>query len=134
MITISLLVPALMLFGSPFEAAAKDATQGRPPMQLAVQALENRFIATGFILEVRPAPSGKGIKKFRFKIEKTARIEGFADFSAEYLGKEVEVASQIPLPPSLKPGATISVVLRVAGDEWHQSLFLVEVIDHESQR
>lgn len=123
----SLLSTALMLLGSPVDAARKESSPASPPVQLAVQALENRFIATGLILEILPASDNR-IQKFRLKIEKTARVEGFPDFGAAYSGREVEVLSAVPLPSSLKPGLSISVVLRLAGDEWHQSLFLVEVL------
>jgi hypothetical protein len=101
-------------------------------VHVAVVALENRFIATGVIISIQPP--AKGIHKFMVRIERTERLEGYANFGADYQGKEVEVLSEIGMPSSLKVGATVSVVLRVFGDEWRQSLFLVEVIQNESRK
>ena len=103
---------------------------GASTMQLAGVALENRFIATGVITSIQPP--AKNVHKFMLRIEKTEQLEGYANFGADYQGKEVEVSSQIGMPSPLKVGATVSVVLRIAGDEWQQVLFLVEVVKNGS--
>ena len=67
-------------------------------------------------------------------MEKAERLEGYANFGADYQGKEVEIVSDIGIRSSLTIGATVSVVLRVSGDEWQQTLFLVEVIKNGSTK
>ena len=45
------------------------------------------------------------------------------------MDKTVEIFSEIGIPSSFQVRMEISVVLRVSGDEWGQTLFLVEVIE-----
>lgn len=46
------------------------------------------------------------------------------------MGKEVEIFSEIGFPPTFQVGGEVFVVLRVSGDEWGQTLFLVGVIEN----
>ena len=65
--------------------------------------------------------------------EKQKKITPFKDypnFGQKYLRKEVEIFSEIGIPSPFEIGVEAFVVLRVSGDEWGQTLFLVEVIEN----
>lgn len=113
------------------QTASGVMQNGASIMQPAVIGLERRFIARGVIVRIQPP--AKGIHAFILKIAKTERLEGYANDGAEYQGKEVEILSEMGVPAAFKVGATVSVVLRFSGDEWQQSLFLVEVIHDRSR-
>lgn len=93
--------------------------------------IENRFIATGTILDIKRV--SKGVQKFTMKIKETKQFKDYPSFGGNYLGKEVEVFSEIGIPPSFRTGVEAFVLLRVSGDEWGQYLFLVEVIENEEK-
>ncbi len=95
---------------------------------LAVAVIENRFIARGIITDIKRA--SKGIQKFAMQIKKIEQCGDYPNFGSNYLGKEVEILSEIGIPVSFRVGAEVSVALRVSGDEWGQYLFLVEVIEN----
>jgi hypothetical protein len=90
------------------------------------------LIATGLIVDSRRTAAG--IQAYRMKIEKIGQVEGFPNMGAEYQGREKEFFSEIGAPAALQPGKRVTVMLRLAGDERHQALFLVEVIDDGSRR
>lgn len=125
-----LLALILSLAGTPRPASGSDAALGHP-VQMAVAALDNRFVATGVILDSKRTSTGMHV--FKMKIEKVGQVQGFADLGAEYQGLEKEFFSEIGAPPALTVGKRVSVILRVSGDEWRQILFLVEVIDNGSR-
>lgn len=95
---------------------------------LAVAIIENRFIAGGIITDIKRA--SKGMQKFTMQIKKIEQYGDYPNFGSNYLGKEVEIFSEIGIPSSFQVGAEVSVMLRVSGDEWGQYLFLVEVIEN----
>ena len=95
---------------------------------LAVAVIENRFIARGIITDIKRA--SKGIQKFAMQIKKIEQYGDYSNFGSNYLGKEVEILSEIGIPASFRVGAEVSVALRISGDEWGQYLFLVEVIEN----
>jgi len=64
------------------------------------------------------------------KIKKIKQFEDYQNFGGNYLGKEVEIFSEIGIPASFEAGAEVSVLLRVSGDERGQYLFFVEVIEN----
>ena len=108
------------------------APVGRPAGPSAPQAgiaLEQRFIANGTVLVVHPPV--KGMQRFVMHVGSVRPAAGYPDGGRAYAGKEVEVLSHGPLPASVRVNAKLSVVLRLVGDEWHQKLFLVEVMEHE---
>jgi hypothetical protein len=121
-----LVVTAIVLFGTICFGAPKNDAR---PVQMAGVVLENRFIAHGVVVDRHK--TSERVQKFRLKIEKIEPVPGFVNSGAAYKGKEVEVLSDNNIPASLKSNSRVSVVLRVAGDEWSQSIFLVEVINHE---
>jgi len=112
--------------------AVDAAVHAGSPMQLAVAALENRLIANGVVVSIGK-PSGR-MQSFLLKIEKVSSISGYANLGEGYHGKEVEVLSEIGIPSSIMAGKTISVILRVSGDEWRQTLFFMGVVDNGSQK
>ena len=95
---------------------------------LTVAVIENRFIAKGTITDIQRASNG--MQKFTLQIKKVEQVDDYPNFGSNYLGKKVEIFSEIGIPSSFQIGAEVSVVLRVSGDEWGQYLFLVEVIDN----
>jgi len=73
----------------------------------------------------------KGIQKIIMKIETANRFGDFPNLGTDCIGKSVEIFSEIGIPPSIKIGAKVSLVLRVSGDEWGQSLFLMAGFSNE---
>ena len=106
----------------------KDLTSEGENIVLAVAIIENRFIAWGIITDIKPA--SKGIQKFTMQIKKIEPYEDYPNFGSNYLGKEVDIFSEIAIPSSFQVGTEVSVMLRVSGDEWGQYLFMVEVIEN----
>lgn len=98
------------------------------PTRRAVVVIENRFVAKGRIIHIKPVP--KGIQKFTLQIKTIEEYGNYPNFGSNYLGKNVEVFSEIGIPSSFRVGAEASMVLRVSGDEHGQALFLVEVIEN----
>lgn len=94
----------------------------------AVAVIENRFIAKGRILHIKPVL--KGIQRFTLQIEKVEQHKDYPNFGSNYLGKHVDVFSEIGIPSSFQVGTEVSMVLRISGDEHGQALFLVEVIEN----
>lgn len=101
---------------------------GNKDITLAVVAIDNRFIAHGIITDIKRAQ--KGIQKFRMQIRKIEPFKDYPNFGAKYVGKEVEIFSEIGIPSFFQTGVEASVVLRLSGDEWGQTLFLVEAIEN----
>ncbi|MFQ5964388.1 MAG: hypothetical protein ACE5KZ_08905 [Candidatus Scalinduaceae bacterium] len=97
--------------------------------KLAGVVIENKFVATGIVKDI--VCEQKGIHKIIMKIDKVEQFGDYVNFGNDYVGKSVEIFSEIGIPPSIKIGVKISLVLRVSGDEWGQYLFLVEVFDNE---
>ena len=97
--------------------------------ELVVGIIENRFVATGVIIDIKH--TAEGPQRFVMHIKEIEPISDYADFGEEYLDKSVEILSEIGIPSSFRPGAEASLVLRVSGDEWGQYLFLVEVINND---
>lgn len=97
-------------------------------IKFAVAVIENRFIAKGIITDIKRTQ--KDIQKFSLQIRKIGPFKDYPNFGGKYLGKEVEIFSEIGIPSSFRVGIEVSVVLRVSGDEWGQTLFLVEVIEN----
>lgn len=95
----------------------------------AVVILENRFIATGIITDIKREP--KGIQKFTMHIKKVEKFRDYPYSGGNYLDKTVEIFSEIGIPDTFSAGTHITVLLRVSGDEHGQYLFLVEVIENE---
>ena len=106
----------------------KDLTSEGENIVLAVAIIENRFIAHGKITDIKRA--SKGMQKFTMQIKKIEQYEDYPSFGSNYLGKEVEIFSEIGIPSSFQVGTEVSVMLRVSGDEWGQYLFLVKVIEN----
>lgn len=106
----------------------KNITSEGENIVLAVAIIENRFIARGIITDIKRA--SKGIQKFAMQIKKIEQYQDYPNFGSNYLGKKVEIFSEIGIPSSFQVGTEISVILRVSGDEWGQYLFLVEVIEN----
>ncbi len=98
-------------------------------VKLCIVIIENKFVATGIINDIVRVE--KGMKKIIMKIEKVEQFGDFPNLGTDYIGKSVEIFSEIGIPPSIKIGAKVSLVLRVSGDEWGQSLFLMEVFSYE---
>lgn len=98
----------------------------------AVAVIENRFIATGTVTDVKRG--SEGIQKFTLHIKIIEQYDKYPNLGSDYVGKEAEILSEIGIPASFQPGAEVSVVLSVSGDEWGQYLFLVEVIDNETKK
>lgn len=97
--------------------------------KLAGVVIENKFVATGIVKDI--VCEQKGIHKIIMKIDKVEQFDDYVNFGNDYVGKSVEIFSEIGIPPSIKIGVKISLVLRVSGDEWGQYLFLVGVFDKE---
>ena len=106
----------------------KDLASEGEKIVLAVAIIENRFIAHGKITDIKRA--SKGMQKFTMQIKKIEQYEDYPSFGSNYLGKEVEIFSEIGIPSSFQVGTEVSVMLRVSGDEWCQYLFLVKVIEN----
>lgn len=77
-----------------------------------VAIIENRFIATGIITDIKRA--SKGIQKFSLQITKTASWKDYPNFGGNYEGKTVEILSEIGIPASFQAGMEVSVILRVS--------------------
>lgn len=99
----------------------------KPILKLTVAVIENRFIAKGIITDIKRG--SKSIQKFSLQIGTTAQFEDYPNFGGSYVNKTVEIFSEIGIPSSFQVGMEISVVLRVSGGEWGQTLFLVEVLE-----
>lgn len=97
--------------------------------ELVVGIIENRFVATGVIVDVKRTE--KKPQRFVMLIKNIESIEDYASHGDEYLDKSVEILSEIGIPSSFRPGLEVSLVLRVSGDERGQYLFLVEVINDD---
>lgn len=97
--------------------------------ELVVGIIENRFVATGVIIDIKHTVEGP--QRFVMHIKEIEPIGDYANFGEEYLDKSVEVLSEIGIPTSFQPGAGVSLVLCVSGDEWGQYLFLVKVINDD---
>ncbi len=97
--------------------------------KLVVGIIENRFAATGVIIDIKR--TAEGPQRFLMHIKEIEPVGDYANYGEEYLDKSVEILSEIGIPPSFRPGAEVSLVLRVSGDEWGQYLFLVEVINND---
>lgn len=106
---------------------SQRVTSGNSYIKLAVTVIENRFIAKGIITDIKRA--SKGIQKFFLQIKKIEPFKDYPNFGGNYVDKTVEIFSEIGIPSSFQVGMEISVVLRVSGGEWGQTLFLVEVIE-----
>ncbi|OGW35093.1 MAG: hypothetical protein A2X58_09785 [Nitrospirae bacterium GWC2_56_14] len=128
MIVTALLIPPSLTAGS---SVAPGNGSFTAPVPLAVPGLENRFIAIGEVVRIEPVV--KGVQKIAMKIENVKSIPGYPAGGAGYRGKEVELLSETPLPAFVKVKAKVSVTVRLIGDEWRQSLFLLEVVEYESQ-
>ena len=98
-------------------------------VKLCTVIIENKFVATGIINDIVRVE--KGIKKIIMLIEKVEQFGDFPNLGTDYIGKSVEIFSEIGIPPSIIIGAKVSLVLRVSGDEWGQSLFLMEIFSNE---
>jgi hypothetical protein len=94
----------------------------------AAAIIENRFIAKGRIIHIKPVL--KDIQKFTLQIEEVGQHKDYPNFGSNYLGKHVDVFSEIGIPSSFQVGTEVSMVLRVSGDEHGQALFLVEIIEN----
>ena len=125
--TVSVAIFAFALSMVPLSSASAPDK----PLSVAVAAIENRFIASGTILDARRTSAG--IHAFKMKIEKVATAGSFPNMGAPYEGKEQEFFSEIGAPAGLQPGKRATVILRLSGDERHQALFLVEVIHGSGQ-
>lgn len=101
-------------------------------IKLVVGIIENRFVATGVISDIKR--TSEGPQRFVMHITKIESIDDFANFGEEYLNKSVEILSEIGIPSSFKPEVEVSLVLRVSGDEWGQTLFLLEVLSNETTK
>lgn len=101
-------------------------------IKLAVEVIENRFIAKGIITDIKR--DSKGIQKFSLQIKIIGPFKDYPNFGGNYIDKTVEIFSEIGIPSSFQVGMEISVVLRVSGDEWGQTLFLVEVIEDGTKK
>ncbi|MCF6157755.1 MAG: hypothetical protein E3K32_04120 [wastewater metagenome] len=112
-------------------ASRKKPISNNKGIKSVVAVVDNRFIAHGIITDIKCAQ--KGIQKFSMQIKKTEPFKDYRNFGPGYLGKEVEVFSEIGIPSFFQVGVKVSVVLRVSGDEWGQYLFFVEEIDNESK-
>lgn len=108
------------------------STEETKSIKLAVAVIENRFIAKGTITDIKRA--SKGIQKFTMQIKKTEQFENYPNFGKNYLGKTVEIFSEIGIPSAFQVGVEVSLLLRVSGDERGQYLFLVEVIENGSSK
>ncbi|MHC4268535.1 MAG: hypothetical protein ACYSTS_08725 [Planctomycetota bacterium] len=97
--------------------------------ELVVGIIENRFVATGVIIDIKH--TAEGPQRFVMHIKEIEHIGDYANFGKAYLDKSVEVFSEIGIPSSFLPEVEVSLVLRVSGDEWGQVLFLVEVINND---
>lgn len=123
----------LLIISIPGSEYLVDAsTEETKSIKLAVAVIENRFIAKGAITDIKHA--AKGIQKFNMQIKKTEQFENYPNFGKNYLGKMVEIFSEIGIPSSFQIGVEVSVLLRVSGDERGQYLFLVEVIENGSKK
>jgi len=132
LIQISALATVMLLFTVLRLPASDAAVHAGSHVQLAVAALENRFTANGVVVSIGK-PSGR-MQSFLLKIEKVSSISGFANLGEGYQGKEVEVLSEIGIPSSITVNKTVSVILRVSGDEWKQTLFFMGVVNNGSQK
>ncbi len=103
-------------------ASGKPLASGEEAVARA-PIIENRFIANGTVTRVE-RKEGR-VSSFWMTIDETEPVAGYENFGSSYEGDEVKVKSVIELP--FKVGSNVSVVLRVAGDEYGQSLFLVLV-------
>ncbi len=112
-----------------------DTSDKKPAFNgMKAPAIENRFVAAGKITDIIFTPEDhKDIRSFIMVIEKVEQLNEYPNLGTEYLGKTVEVISEVGIPPAFKSGARVHVILRVAGDEWKQSLYLVEVIENEKE-
>lgn len=115
-----------------FEYLVNASTEETKSIKLAVAVIENRFIAKGTIIDIKRA--SKGIQGFTMQIKKTEQFENYPNFGKNYLGKTVEIFSEIGIPSSFQAGVEVSLLLRVSGDERGQHLFLVEVIKNGSKK
>ncbi len=97
--------------------------------ELVTGIIENRFVATGVIVDIKQA--AEKLQRFVVLIKDIEPIEDYANFGEGYLDKSVEILSEIGIPCSFRPGLNVSLVLRVSGDEWGQHLFLVKVINDD---
>ncbi len=108
-----------------FAPAHAEPAQGSGPLVASV-AVENRFVASGTLLET--GRTAAGITILTMKIEKVQAVEGFPNMGSEYRGRTVEIFSEIGVPAEIQAGKQVTLILRLSGDERHQALFLVEVI------
>ncbi len=100
-------------------------------IKLVVAVVENKFIAHGLITDTKRAP--RDMQKFAMHIEKVEQFDNCPNLGKSYSGKTVEIFSEIGIPHSFEVGVEVSVILRIFGDEWGQTLFLVGVIDDEKK-
>ena len=91
--------------------------------------IENRFVATGVIVDIKQ--TAEKPQRFVMLIKDIEPIEDYANFGEGYLGKSVEILSEIGIPCSFRSGLDVSLVLRVSGDERGQYLFLVKVLNDD---
>lgn len=96
-----------------------------PFLQLTVVVIENRFIAKGIVTGIKQ--DSKGIQKFSLRVKTIERFKEYPCFGGNYVGKAVEIFSEIGIPSFFQVGIDVAVLLRVSGDERGQTLFLVEI-------
>ena len=98
-------------------------------IELVTAIIENRFVATGVIVDIKQ--TAEKPQRFVMLIKDIKSIEDYANFGKEYLDKSVEILSEIGIPCSFRSGLDVSLVLRVSGDERGQYLFLVKVLNDD---
>lgn len=101
----------------------------RSDAELVAAIIENRFIATGEIVDINQTEAK--LQRFVMVIKDIESVEDYANYGEVYLDKSVEILSEIGIPCSFRPGLEVSLVLRVSGDEHGQFLFLVKVINDD---
>ncbi len=97
--------------------------------ELVVGIMANRFVATGVIVDIKRTE--ERIQRFVMHIKEIESIENYASYGEEYLGNKIEILSEISIPSTFRPELEVSLILRVAGDERGQYLFLVKVINDD---
>jgi hypothetical protein len=99
------------------------------PMPMNTVIIENEFVATGVIIDIMDIKNG--INKIIMNIEKAEQLGDFPNFGTDYIGKSVEIFSEIGIPHSVKIGEKAALVCKVSGDEKGQKLYLKGVFSDE---